>query len=207
MRIIQGGSHEFNSLIYGNQHQGTLAYLKNQISGFMQSGMQTLTDAGKSFMQGVGSMFEQFNGSEAMRRARAVYRKVENLFTIDIVREMRDLGDIQSAMPVMQRFIMAQPDVRQAYLDQRICGYAGQYENIHGNDIKHDHYDYRFIMDGVVTEAEDGGDKITYYFDDTEGDIDLPIADRADVLNAWDMIQGFMKIGKEDPTSPWGALM
>lgn len=207
MRIIQGGSHEFNALVYGQQSPATLSYLRNQVTDYAQSVMAGMSEIGKSFMSGVGQMFEHFNGSEAMRRARAAYRKVENLFAIDVIRGLKDIADMQQAMPQIQRIVMAEPTVRQAYLEQRIDGYSGQYLNVYGNDIGESHYDYRRVMDGILHEDKEGFDKFVTYFDDRSEDFEMTIEDRADALSIWAMAKAYMEIGTEDPTSAWGALM
>lgn len=202
IQVSIGDPDEFNALIYGvNKHPGTISYLENQFSRFSN----TLTDAGRSFISGAQNLFEQFHGSEAMRLARAATRKAGSLFQADEIRSIWDLGQLQHAPLSMQRFIMAEPTVRAMFHDQRCDGYSDTYVDMQPGVIGAEHYDYRRVMTGIVQEVTDDEEVewvCRQFIDDlVEGDRELSLEEKTDVLNTWDAVAALMNLGGEDPTS------
>lgn len=205
VQVVIGDTDDFNALVYGAQaHPGTLNYLENQFSGFSQ----TLTDAGKQFFSNARQMFEHFHGSEAVRIARAAIRKAGSLFQRDEIRSIWDLGQLQQAPLTMQRYIMANPVVRERFNQQTCDGYSETYKDWYPNTIGLDHYDYRRVMDGVVQELPEDdpdGDWVCreHIEDLVEGDRALTTEEKADIFSTWDAVEALMEMGGEDPTSPF----
>lgn len=150
VQVSYGDSNEFNALAFGQKHPGTLAFLENQVSNFSQ----TLTDAGRNFFSNARDVFDRFNGEAAMRLARAAVRKASSLFQRDEIRSIWDMGQMQQAPLTMQRWIMANPVVRQMFQDQRCDGYADTYVDMFPGTIGESHYDYRRAMNGLLVDDE-----------------------------------------------------
>ena len=106
--VSYGDNSEFNALCYGQKNVGTLQYLERQVENISN----TLTDAGRSFFANSQQLWNQYNGSEALRLARAAARKVGSLFQRDEIRVLYGIGEIQTAPLSMQRYIMAEPPTR-----------------------------------------------------------------------------------------------
>lgn len=202
-QVVEGGSHMFDALAYGQTlHPGTQQFLQNQI----ERPTDTLTDAGRSFLSGVQSLYDRLSGSTAMRIARAAKRAVGSIWQSDEIRRLADIGEMQHAPLVMQRYILAQPYVRKLYQEQRIEGYSGSYRDPFPEDRGEDHYDYRRVMNGVVVEDEDGGWQATTYFDELlPDDYDLSLEEQVDILDTWANVVAMIRKGGEDPTSRWNA--
>lgn len=207
MQIVYGDAGTFDDLVYGTRiHPGTMNYMQQQVDNVMEMS-RTLADAGKSFFADARSVFNEFNGSEAMRRARAAVRKVGSLFQRNEVVELTEIGRIQNAPQVMQRFIMAEPTVRRAFHAQRIDGYSDSYVDIHKQDIGITHPDYRKVISGVMMDDDEYDTKTTLCFDDDGDDLDDPplaIDQKADILSTWDATRHLLELGDEDPTSIFG---
>lgn len=202
MQVIVGGQAEFNSLVYGDMHPGTMRFLQNQVS---QGFSNTLTDVGRNMLSSVGSLFEKFNGENALRLAKAARRKVTGLFQQDIVKPLWSLEEIQQAALTMQRWVMAHPGIRKLYHDQRCDGFSDTYLDMQPDVFGEKHYDYRRVMDGLATEDQDGTLNITYYYDDVpDDDPELSLHDVVDIRNTWDMIERYLKHTDDDPTSIYG---
>jgi hypothetical protein len=200
VQVSYGDSAEFNALAFGPKHPGTLAFLENQVSSFSQ----TLTDAGRSFFSNARDVFEQFNGEEAMRLARAAVRKANSLFQRDQIRSIWELGELQQAPLTMQRWIMANPEVRQMYQDQRCDGYVDTYIDVHPGTIGSTHYDYRRAVNGMVMDDDEDDWVCRFYPDELlEGDKELSLDEKIDIQTTWDIVAALMKAGGEDPTSPF----
>jgi len=108
---------------------------------------------------------------------------------------------------MMQRFIMANPMVRQLYHDQRCDGYSGTYIDVQPDATKEDHYDYKRVMNGIVQQDGDGTMFYTQYMDQLHhGDKELALAEQVSILDTWEIAEMFIKAGN-DPTSVWNESL
>jgi hypothetical protein len=206
-QVFEGGEHYFNALTSGTPHQGTIGF----ITGQFNTASSNLTDAGRRFYEQARVSVENAINSDAMRLAQAATRKLRSLWDEDCIRPLQDIGDFQYAPLIMQRYIMAQPTIRKLYQQQRCDGYSDTYIDIHPNVIGEDHYDYRRVMNGVVTiseEDEDGNSEwsSTTYLDElNEDDNELLFEEQLEIIQTWDKLQALLDEGKDDPTSRYNA--
>ncbi|WP_144106653.1 hypothetical protein [Paraburkholderia sp. BCC1886] len=203
--FVQGDSATFNSLVYGAQkHPGTMAFLENQVQQFTGA----LTEFGQQFVQSAAGLFNTFNGSEAMRIARAAHRKLDSLFMSDTIQSIWDIGRMQHAPLAMQRWIMAEPTTRRLYHQQRIDGFSETYVDMEPGRVGEDHYDYRLLMNGVLQDTEDGGWMVRHYLDDLHaGDVEPAFDQKVDIFDTFANLRAYIEAGKEDPTSKWNEKM
>ena len=201
--VVTGGNEAINAFIYGvESNQGTLNFLRNQVMNFSQN----VTEAGQQFFARGQQIFEQFNGAEAVRLARAALSKVSNILKPDIIWQMKTIEDVQSANFMMQRFVMAMPEIRQLHIEQRIDGYSESYFNPWPNDVGVMHQDYRMVMTGMEQESEDGESTFVTYFDElSEGDRALTFDEKIEIRSVWDMLRPQLEAGSPDPTSIFGT--
>lgn len=166
----------------------------------------TVTHAAQQFFQQAQTMYSMVSSSDAMMLLRNLKAKSENTWAFDIV-PIRNLVEMQTANPYMQRWIMAQPDLRQRYLNQEVEGYGESYVNHHGDAVGEAHYDYRRVMDGVVThDATSFGYK--HYHDLLgEGERELTVFEKVDILRTWNTVSKLLDEGEDDPTSVTGAML
>jgi hypothetical protein len=201
--IVQGGPDVFADVAFGPNHPSTLQFLQQQVFNMSD----TLTAAGREFMNRGQELFEKYNGHKAIQMAKAALRASQYMFQQDIIQPLYTLGAIQQAQPLMQRWIMACPDVREMYHMQRCDGYSTSYVDMQPGCIGEAHYDYRKVMNGIVQDGSDEDEfdwKCTTYVTDLdEDDMDLTLTEKSDILSLWDLVKTMMKPGKEDPTSPY----
>lgn len=209
-QIIDGGDLMFESLMYGRAHPGTVQFIQNQLD-FASS---ALSDAGRRFTEQAHQMYAHLESSNAMRAIRAVGRSIRSLWQLDEIRPLTDIGLLQHAPLCMQRYIMAQPQARSLFHQQRLDGYSDTYVDLHPGAIGEEHYDYRRVMDGmvVVQETPDAEGNFDYtattYFDELlPDDIELSLDEQMDVIESWQHLQSYLERGKEDPTSKFNADM
>lgn len=203
IEVIDGGPQVFSILSSREKHQNTLNWIQSQFSN--ENILNTLNEAGKTFYTGMQSVFDSINSSEAMHRARLAMKKTANIFKPDIVYNLFLIEDIQSAQPVMQRWIMANPAIRQLYHDQGCDGYSDSYVDMHPGMIGEDHYDYRRVMNGIIIDDPEHDWRCTHYLDELyEGDRELDFDEQLDILSTWECVEAYLKAGRYDPTSPFG---
>lgn len=196
--VIRGGSAEFGQFAFGQKSQATLNFLENQVTNLSQ----TLTDAGRSFMQRGAEIFERYNGAEAIRMTKAALRAAQHAFQADVIRPLRTISEMQQAPLSMQRWIMACPEIRQMYHEQRCDGYSPTYVDLHPKDIGENHRDWQIVMSGLVRQDEEGDTFFTEYLGD-ENDPQLDLVEQEDILTTWDLIMAQQRAGKEDATDPY----
>lgn len=196
--FVRGGDDAYNLLAFGETNQQTLQYIENRYNRVSDN----LTDAAKSLFATTKQLFHDVHGSDAMRKARAAIRMITGAFQENNIRPLVSITDTQSASLIMQRWIMACPEVRTPYHKQQCDGYAGAYVDMNPGQVGRDHYDYRLVMDGVVESTEEDPFKAVFYFNEIlEGDRELRSDEKVDILSSWDIVRAAMRRGEEDPTS------
>lgn len=197
--IYNDNPYAFDAIVYGEKHPANLEFFRQQT----QNITSTMQDAGKSFFSNLSELNERFNGSEAMRLGKAAIRAAKSIFQPNIISSIFDIGGMQQAPTVMQRWIMANPTVRELYHNQGCDGYADSYTDHHPGTIGESHYDYRRATEGMVQidEANDAWFVKLYPDDLYEGDKNLSHDEKVDIFNTWDIIEMFVNAGKVDPTS------
>lgn len=209
--VVHGGSQVFKALVSGERHPNTVQYLRNQVTALQNY----IGDASSEWAQRAMQSYERFSSDTAMRMAQAAIRKVTTHFQEDRIVQLNTLAELQQAQLRMQRFIMANPVVRQAYHRQMCDGYSGSYVDMWPQDIGRGHYDYDRVMDGVIVEIPptkenpEGDWKCYAQFDEEvmEGDQRLGIVRQDAILSSWELVEHLMGTGLEDPVSPSGGML
>lgn len=200
--LVAGGADAYLAATYGLPHPATLDFIQRQV----HNATDTLTAAGRQFMQGAHELYEKYSSSHAMRIMRAAARAATHFWESNTIRYLADIGAMQHAPQVMHRWIMAEPEVRKLYHENRCDGYSHSYVDAAPNDIGDSHYDYRRVMQGVVVETEDGGWKARTWHEELEDDdYEFSMEEKADILDSWWAIRQIIRAGGEDPTSAFNA--
>lgn len=212
MRVITGGADVFDAVIYHEPHPGTMSYLQNQFDNMSGS----MAGFGQGFMETARSAWERFGNSEAFRRAKAAVRMVSHMWQRDEIRSIWEMGAFQQAPLSMQRFLVANPVVREMYNGQRIDGYSETYVDMHPGKLGWQHYDYQMVAHGFVQTPvvkdkdgnEEGDFHVEFFFDEpVEGDRYLHLLEQHDIFKCWDAMNALIADGGEDPTSPYASKL
>jgi hypothetical protein len=196
----------FNAFIYPEKNTGGLQYLKNQFNNFTG----VLTGAANDFIQRSREQFELFNSSAAVEFARNIVKSVMHQVDIptDKILSLWDVNQIQGASIPMQRWVMANPVVRELYHSQGCEGYIDTYVDVQPKIKGPDHYDYRRVMDGVMQYDKDDNWFVKIFVEDLlEGDRDLTHGEKVDIIQTWSKLEYLIALGKDDPTSPDGGFL
>lgn len=206
INVIHGGNvGSFNLLSLPNQNPINQQYIQSQLSNFSHS----LTELGRKFMETSQEIYERVNSSEAMRQARAAIRNVRSMFDPNEIYYVDNLERMRTAQPMMQRFIMAEPLLRDLFHRQQCDGYSSTYIDVDPGRIGDQHYDWRRVMTGIIQEEvdEDGIDTWVarnFYEDLRPEDRDLTIEEKSAVLSTWEMVKLFTE-ANQDPTDIFGS--
>lgn len=202
---IDTAGNMFDALIYGSPHPNTLNYLKNQYNQFSD----TLLAPARAFMEMGREVYEHFHNSDAMRYARNTVQKFMGAAddNHDSIQSIFELNKFQNANLTNQRWIMANPVVREMYHNQTVDGYSSTYIDNEPGMIGDNHYDYRRVMDGMMVIEKDDWKFVQYMDPLKEGDRDLIIEEQADIRFGWTHMNYLLTLNKEDPTSADGGML
>lgn len=168
----------------------------------------TLSTAGQVFFEKARSLYDIVSESQALQMLRNLKGRSDDVWSSNQISYLHTLEQLQTAGPIMQRWIMAEPELRTRYIDQTVDGYSDTYVNYHGDVVGDRHYDYRRVMTGVV-QVEEDRDFIIQHFSDymSEDEKELDFYQKIDILNTWDKVRHYLEEGGEDPTSVYGAQL
>jgi hypothetical protein len=191
----------FDYLVYPEQSFQTQQYLQQQVSNFSNS----LTGVDRAFMEQSQHLYEHINNSAAVRAAKAALRSAKALFHPNTIVQLDTIEELRAAQPVMQRWIMAEPTIREYYHNNGCDGYYGTYVDNDPGKTGWNHYDYRRVMDTVVQFDEDDNWVARNIFEELlPDDRDLTFDEKVRILNSWDIMRMFMEAG-EDVSNPEGG--
>lgn len=210
-QVVYGGSREYRLLVSGEQHPNTVQYLRDQ----MTSLQNYIGNSDSAWARRAQESYNRFSSEHAIRLAQAAIRKVTTHFQDDRIVQLDTLAQMQQAQLRMQRFIMANPYVRERYHNQMCEGYQGTYVDMWPQDVGPGHYDYDRVMDGLIvetpaTEEDPEGSWVCRIQTDEEvlpGDKRLNLVEKDMILTSWDNVVHAMQYGLDDPVSPSGGML
>lgn len=190
---------------------GFRSYLRDRYEKTMDYLEKASTNAGRAFIERSRRVFDSINSSEALRAARAALRTANSLRDDKNIFNIKNLFDLQAANGQAQRWLMANPIVRERYHRQLCDGYSDSYIDNTPDDRGEDHYEYRRVMNGVFTRTKTGEDEETiehtrYYEVLLDGDRELDPEEQFAILDLWDLQNRIFDAGLDATSSLGGSL-
>lgn len=209
MLVIPGGDEAFVAAIGGLSTPMDNDYFRRQyeaVRGFIGDKCSTVAS---EFYDKTQKLYNFFNNSTMIRRAKSALNQIRGIYQDDIIRTISTIEDFQIATPTMQRWIMANPMVRNLYSRQAIDGYSDTYVDNQPSyqGPPEGRYDYRRVMDGIVQSNDEG-----YFFEQYPDQLrdpgdDLDDYDKFRILDTWRNIENVFLSALDgvckDPTSVW----
>lgn len=179
----------------------------NWIQDRTQSLMSTVSATTAGWFNKARTFYQTITESDAVQALRNLTAKADQSWMGNNIHFCNSLEQIQTANPVMQRYIMAEPRLRDMYLNDSIEGYAGSYENFHGNAIGVNHYDYRRVTDGILMVSDTSMEWNDFYENIPDNDKELSLFEKVDIIRTWNLVNVALDAHEMDPTSPIGNLL
>lgn len=187
----------------GHLNQQTMSWLGERAETLRYN----LSSAAISFFDQARNVYQMISTSDAVQALRNLTAKVDNVWQSNVIHSCLTIEELQTANPFIQRYIMAEPRLRTMYLNNEVEGYNESYTNCHGNNVGSNHYDWRRVMDQVVV-VNDKGFEINHYYEElSEGEKELSIHEKVDILRTWNMVNHYLDENELDPTSPVGNML
>lgn len=195
VKVLQGGDATFNALVYPPPDNNLLNYLQQNV----EHARIAMTGVSDQFVNMASSMYEKFNSSQVINAGKALLFGTESHLNHNVVYPV-SYGHLGQANMVMQRYIIAQPDVNAMYQQQTCEGFQETYMDFEPDNEGTERMDYRNVMNGVLQHDENGDAFIMHYIDSNEYE-PLDTLDKFSVLQTWDSVAYSIAMGI-DPTSP-----
>ena len=206
VNIVRGGEETRLANMYIRPTQNALEFMQQSY----QAIPQMLGNAGRALFETVQQTLKPLDYDLLARVGRSMLRQVQNMWTVDEIQPLTNIGMFQNPPSTMRRWIMAEPTVRRMYHTDMVEGYGSDYIDTEPGKVGVQHSDYRIVMNGVVTEDDIGNDTYTnYYFGDVEQEAisEMACHERADILTSWTRLRRILSEGLDDPTSKWNAAL
>lgn len=197
-RVVNLSPSALKVSLFGDNSEYMSDYLQYQ----MQNMGHVLGDVGGSLYDTLNRSYEYVTDS---LRKYSIRNELEREGVVELDYYFEDINSfegLQSANITMQRWIMAEPEVKKIYLDQNLDGYGGSYTNISGNTYGEDDYDYRRVVNNmVIVDEKTGNESLATYIDELHpGDKELDFYDQTHILETWKTIRHIMSTSKYDFT-------
>lgn len=173
----------FNQLLYPEYTPET----RNWINQSINASTSHLMQQGAMFIQQVQKSYAEMYDASRMRLLKEALERMEKPEDdVGYIHSFFDPVAFREAAQNMQRFIMAQPDIRSDYQKQRLFGYEGSYVDTDPDKIGEAHYDYRRAVNGL--EAFVDGRYVTKIYDEElrPNDRELTFAEQIRLHVTWE---------------------
>jgi len=201
VNTIRGGNNALNAMLYKQPDNRVINYLQDHI----QSAMMSTANAGSQFMSTMQDLYHKFNNSDIINAGKALLFKTGSHMNQTVIYPVA-YDNFNNANLIMQRYIMANPDVDKLHQRNMCYGFQDTYINpspYHGKESM----EYMQVMDGVLqfdSSGEGFTEHYSYYHSDEDSELD--IYDKISVLDTWDNLHRLIAEGI-DPTSPDGDML
>ena len=210
INVHRGSSPQlFTAMLFPEATPETTQWLQDQ----WQRGTNMLTDIGRQYAKRAEDTWKQLYDPSLMSRARSMMRKVGGMFHPNSIISLETLEAVQTAKPVMQRYIMAMPELRKRYHKQRCDGYSESYFDYEPGLVGEAHYDWRRVNNGMVNfTTNEEGEEVNWvasmYPDDLrEGDAELEFDQQVSILDsAWRVAYAAI-LKRMDPTDVFNGKL
>ena len=192
-----------NEVMYGPRSDTLLNDLRGGLSNYDQS---ILTDLGRRYETTVQQNFEAVSGWKIVNATRKAVSTLQGFDTPEVILPLISAAAFKTTPLIMQRFIMADIEVRQAWQKHRIDGWSDTYIDHQPKKIGHDHYDHRVLMNGIVqsTPQEDGTvrhEVTEFRHEMRKHDNPISVSNQLDLRRSTMFVRSRLKKGLDDLTS------
>lgn len=195
--VVDESGGLFGAMAYARLHPNTINYLQQQTSQTMGN----LTANAMNMFNNVSNVFKSFDYDSFIRTSRAAVRAIGNMWQHEGIMPIDTIGGLQQASLEMQRWLMAEPTLRAAFIDQRCDGYHETYIDKDPGVMGVNHYDYRRATNHVFMPVGNTMVASSYMEPIRDGDRELHVTEQADISIAWHYMREAMLANKDDPSS------
>lgn len=185
--------------LYGRQSRETMNYLADKAESQMQKWSGRARD---TFKRSRETFINGIDLESLERKIRAGGRNLRSKLRQDEIRKLHDIIDLQIPPSRMVRYLATNVKVRQTMQRNACDGWSDRYIDYEPDCIGKDQYDYRHLTSGVYMPNEDGSFSATTYVETERPTLDkLNRQERVEIMQAHQLLESYMIVGEDDPTS------
>ena len=206
MSVIDGDVNVMGAMLFGSPSPAMREHLREQHANFIATASPSVS---QFVINKVNNVFEAFNSNAAVQRVQNALSNVKAVMMPDAIYRFTELSQLQTAQPMMQAYIMANPVVREAYHAQLCDGYSDTYVDDRPGIIGFGHQPYEHVMSGVVVGDDKGNYTATHYARAwaSEDQQVIDVHQRSALLSTWRSLERAFEEQGRDPTSPWDTSL
>ncbi len=196
-----------DALLYARHDEQTLDYFRSTAKAARQNWSSR---ARERYEHVRSKVIKAVDIDDFNRRLRAIGRKTVSMFRRDSVRLLTDIADLQHPPGEMMKFLLANPVVREKIKRNQCHGWSDRRDSrISEQDGEgHGNYWYRRATNGVFRRNDNGSYTANIYLDRlTDPDDKLSFEEQVDILHSWELLEGYLNAGDEDPTSKYNSKL
>lgn len=188
----------------GHMDTQTTSWLADRSSALRES----MGSAALNWFNTAKSFVQIIDTSSAIQAFRNITSKQESVWNTNNIHQCFTIEQLQTANPVQQRYIMAEPRLRDMYLNNSVEGYGDSYTNHQGDAVGIKQYDYRRVTDGIMLEQPDETFEVNVFHEIVpDGDKELTLHQKVDILRNWNLVNVALDAAEMDPTSQFGNML
>lgn len=188
----------------GHMDTQTTSWLADRSSALRES----MGSAALNWFNTAKSFVQIIDTSSAIQAFRNITSKQESVWNTNNIHQCFTIEQLQTANPVQQRYIMAEPRLRDMYLNNSVEGYGDSYINHQGDAVGIKQYDYRRVTDGIMLEQPDETFEVNVFHEIVpDGDKELTLHQKVDILRNWNLVNVALDAAEMDPTSQFGNML
>ncbi len=183
------------------------SHMQNYMNQGLVNYIKDIGNVVPDFAKDLQNRYRDFLDGNSMRYVKNLKSRINGLWNTNSIKYLATIEEIQQATPIMQKWIMAHPVLRDRYLNNAISAYDGSYVNKEVTGSGSRDYDYRRVMDGI-THLKDGICSYSNYIEKVNDEDILSVLEKTKILATWDIIDSHFENGDNiDPTSPWNEFL
>lgn len=208
--VVNGGFDAVGALVgSGRPTPSALQYFNNQYQNIVDMAQTVGNTTVQQIYNNAAAMYQNIMTSRPWELAEGIYNQAMHLMDPNWVKALTTVKDLQAARPVMQRWIMANPEVRNMWFENKVEGYHESYVDAQPGLAGAAHYDYRRAINHMLQADEEAQtwQATTYHEALVEGDRELSHYEKKDISITWDALLHNIRTQVYDPTSIFNSRL
>lgn len=215
--VVDGGFDAVGAIMgSGRPTPAAFQYFNNQYQNIVSMAQNVGNVVLQQVYDGAATMYNHIMTSRPWEIAEGIFNQASHMMDPNMVRPLHTVSEMQAARPIMQRWIMANPEIRQMHIDNKVEGYHESYINTQPGLVGVQHYDYRRATNSMFTFVPRADETstdpqlwqaTTYVEALLEGDRELSHYEKKDIGITWDALMHAMSNQSFDPTSIFNARL
>lgn len=203
--VIDGDTNTFRALAYSQPDTLTIDWCRQR----HEERIQTLDPfVQTAWQQSANSVFGNIDYQAIANLSKALSNQMDGMWLYDEIRPLTTLEQIQNPPPIMVKWVMANPTLRDSYHRQEIAGYDEWYVDPEPGKTGEDHYYYRRAVNGLFIEDPSGEMEAVEWFEHINDPTDvLDMVDQCVIQSVWATALKFIRERGSDPTSMYNAQL